>query len=395
MDPLELQASQEKWIAQGCLTWSKHATSFVRGVFPTHLDEAHGPYVRAVSGSKYIDLLSGLGAISLGYRVTQIEKRVIDTLQKIGPLVSLATPLEVQAAEMLLSEFLPTYDQVKYLKTGSEACSAAIRIARFATGRQWIYTTGYHGWHDSFICQKPMSQGMPKDLFMEEFHSLEQLMRCAVGRSAAIIVEPVELEYSDRRIQQLRDLKAHCKKTGTLLIFDEIITGARVPNFTLSKTIEPDLVVLGKGIANGYPLAAVVGKRKLMNKRYFVSSTYAGETLSLTAHIGTMKFIKNNPLRFLWERAGDIKQQITNITKNINLDLPGYPTRHRLTGPQAPLLMQELCASHLLIGASWFLNYSHLEVEKLILSAFADAVYSIDKGAKLRGQKPIEPFQRS
>ncbi len=390
---------QEEWakkeyIAQGCLTNSKHRNCFTEN-FPKKLQSGIGCYVQDPANKTYIDFICGLGAMSIGYKNAHIDSAVFDQISQ-GVTFSLPHPIENQSAEFLLSEFLTPYDKVKYLKTGAEATSAAIRIARVQTGRQWIYTTGYHGWHDSWISSKLNPQGVPEksNLYMREFETLEELMLNLSDKPAAVIIEPIMLEHSEQNTQKLFKLKKKCEDNGIILIFDEIVCGSRIPETFISKVVVPDLVCIGKGIANGYPLSAVIGRNELMEQNYFVSSTFAGETLSLRAHYETMKYFKNNPFKYVYEEANKI-MDLMKLTFKRYVDIEGYGTRGFIKGSPEKfgLLQQEMSDAGMLIHRSIFMNYSHGSISKNIQSLIQDVIIKMN-GAELKGRPPTEPFKR-
>ncbi len=255
-------------IAQNYLTNSKRPESLIKGVFPTHVSGGRGCYLFDTKGKKYLDFIAGLGTNLLGYAHTKVNAAIASQMEK-GASHSLASTIELDAAEKL-KELFPFVDCVKWLKTGSDACSAAVRIARAYTGRDLILSEGYHGWSDAFVSLTPPALGVPMPTPMGLLKDFE------LDRNvAAVIVEPIVTDMSETRIEWLRRLRAECTKHGVLLIFDEIITGFRFPGYSVAQHfgITPDLICLGKAIANGMPLAAVGGKYAVMNcGEYFISS---------------------------------------------------------------------------------------------------------------------------
>lgn len=395
---IDIQNRQEISIAQGGLVNSKFHSCFVESS-PTHAIEGRGPYLIDYKNEKYIDMICALGPISIGYNNPSINASVMKQVSK-GSIFSLPDPLEVEASEYLLENYLTKYDAVKYLLTGAEATSGACRIARSATARQWIYTQGYHGHHANWISTKPNNSGVGDKYNYKEFENIDALLEipdCDLKIAAAIILEPIHLEHSDSNKQKLISLKQKCLKNGTLVIFDEIVCGFRIPENFISNIVEPDLICIGKGIANGYPLAAIVGKKHLMHQTpYFISSTFAGFTLSLSAHLATMQFIKNNPLKEMYLEACSLMNKIQGNLNEI-VDLKGYGTRGYFDGnvEMFALLQQELLKNKVLIGKSYYFNYSHVSIKKIILDAFETACYNIHMGAELKSRLPYFTFKRA
>jgi glutamate-1-semialdehyde 2,1-aminomutase len=316
-------------IAQGSLTNSKRPECFVKGIYPTHLKRGHGAHVWDMHGNKYVDFICGLGSNLIGYANTEITDEIYKT-SRDGLALSLGSDLEIFAAEKV-KEIFPFMDLVKFLKTGTEACMAAVRIARAKTERPVILSEGYHGWSDGFVSLTPPAVGVGFNEFLplKKDYSLSQNI-------AAVIVEPIMTDASETRIEWLKDLRQRCTKSGTLLIFDEIITGFRYLKHGVGiyHGIEPDIMCLGKAMGGGMPIACVAGKKEIMNcGEYFVSSTFAGERASLGASIKFMQLLQTKyKIDELWA-AGDKFIQTFN-TFHPQLKLEGYPTRAVFKGDE-------------------------------------------------------------
>jgi len=377
-------------IAQGALTNSKHPRSYVAGVYPTHLVRGKGAYVYDGKGREYIDFINGLGTNLLGYGDKKVEEAIAKAIRD-GINLSLPTGYEVEAAEKILV-LLPSYDRVKFLKTGSEACLAGIRIARQTTGRNKILTSGYHGWGDAFIGIEPYSKGVDYcDVY--KFESLTQIDESTAG----VIIEPAQLTfYNGNYINEIVD---QCKKFGAFLIFDEVITALRVPSLSYTRhfNLNPDLVIMGKALAGGLPLSCVVGKSSYMDDpRYFVSGTFYGEMLSLAACESIVdRMLKKEPdIMDLWEYGEHFRNQFNQLFGGV-VQLEGYNTRFSLMGlpTQKALFMQEACKAGLLFGASPFLSFAHLEIKIQIESALKDIATKIKLGlCSIEGQLPMNSF---
>jgi glutamate-1-semialdehyde 2,1-aminomutase len=380
-------------IAHGALTNSKRPETFVKGVYPTHLKRGQGGFVWDDAGKRYVDFIGGLGSCLLGYAAGEITDAVTQALRD-GSSLSLSSTLEVETAEKL-KECLPFVDQVRFLKTGSEACSAALRIARASTGRLGVLSHGYHGWHDEFVSLTPPATGVPRTF--EYIGALESSTPDLDG-VGAVIIEPILTDYSERRREFLQTLREHCTKHGTLLIFDEIITGFRIPGFTVAKHwgIEPDLICLGKAIAGGLPLSVVGGKKQVMESAYFVSSTFAGERVSLAAAKKTIELLltEKYSLKELWGQGEKFQNRFNALWPEC-LKIKGYPTRGVFEGDHETkaLFWQEACEAGLLFGPSFFFHFGHIGQEDLVLSTCQDIVGRLKtKEVKLKGELPHSPF---
>ncbi len=253
---------------------------------PTHITEALGCRVRTTENDWLIDLTAALGAVSLGYADPAITDAVMRAVQR-GPVGGLPYTDEVTLAERL-RDFLPCAEQVRFLKSGAEACAAAVRVARAHTGRTRVLGSGYFGWLDWWA----PSLGVPANAYADythlPFNDLDA-WRTALAEAgdavAAVMIEPLVEVLADR--EWLHELRAHCDHVGAVLIFDEVKTGFRIHRGGAQAVlgVTPDLAVIGKALANGYPLAAVVGKASVMSAatRTWISSTLATELTALAA----------------------------------------------------------------------------------------------------------------
>jgi len=395
----EWQERAKNCLAQGSTgTNSKRPSQFIQGVYPTHTDGTGiGPYLFDVNGNKYMDFICGLGAVSLGYS----NQRVVEATQRQcakGASHSLPTTLEVEVAEMLCG-LIPSVNRVRFLKNGDDAARAAIRIARAATGRSLILSDGYHGHSDIFTSMTPPSLGIKEDfhimpLNMEEPYFDKEL------HVAAVIVEALKLEMSDEWAKKLRSLRDHCRKNGTLFIIDEIITGFRVPGWTVSNMwdLDPDIILVGKGMANGFPLSAVMGKREFMDSsEYFVSTTFSGEAVSLAACKATLIEMQQKSFEDLMYYGKKLQDRLNSLHSDIKFE--GWGTRCMLnsTHPSTALFMQEMCKAGFLFGKAHFFNFAHLEesVETQVLGIAATVVDRMKRGeVELEGSMPQETFRR-
>ncbi len=261
---------------------------------PARMTRASGCRVWDENGREHIDFVMALGAVALGYGHADVNRAATAAIAAgvVGPLPPVA---EEELAEALCGQ-IPWLERVRFLKTGAEAVAAAVRLARVATGRDEVLGCGYHGWLD--WCQGA-TEGVPapvRDLFAElPFNDVaagREMIRARAPRLAAVVVEPVIVSEPTREWLQM--LRVETERAGAILIFDEIKTafrlaiGGAVARYHV--TPAPDLVVLGKALANGFPLAVVGGRTDLMNaaSRTWISSTLATEGVSLAAARATL-----------------------------------------------------------------------------------------------------------
>jgi len=280
----------ERTIPLGSQTFSKSRTQYPVGISPLYLDRGRGCHVWDIDGNEYIDLVSALACVTLGYDDKGIERAVRKQLKR-GVSLSLPGILESEVAEMLV-EMIPSAEMVRFGKNGSDATSAAIRLSRAFTGRDHVIVCGYHGWQDWFIGSTTRSKGVPESVSAlthkfeyNDIDSLIQKLKELDGKVAAVIMEPMNTTYPISGF--LEQVKKETHKAGALLIFDETITGFRFAVGGAQELfgVTPDLSTFGKGMANGFPLSAVVGRREVMMEmeEIFFSGTFGGELLSLAA----------------------------------------------------------------------------------------------------------------
>lgn len=376
----------------GALTNSKRPSCFVQPVYPTHVVRGDDCYLFDVDGKRYIDFITALGASLVGYSHPQINEAIVRQLNK-GTIYSLSSTLEVEAAEKL-KELFPFVGKLRFLKTGTDAAAASLRIAMAHTGRSKVLSHGYHGWSDAFVSLTPPALGVPAQPHIEQFNSLDQIDE----NTACVIVEPIITDLSPERIRYLVELKEKCKLVGALLIFDEIITGFRFPNYSFAcySGIHPDIILLGKCIGGGLPLSVVATKPGIGDgKEWFVSSTFAGDTLALAGMMKLIELLKNNfKLQALWESGQQFQDQFNAISPE-TIKIEGYPTRGIFVASpmNKGLFFQEACKAGILFGSSFFYNFSHMKMNEIVLSSCTDIITRIkNKQVELEGELPKAPF---
>ncbi len=260
---------------------------------PVRMTRASGAEVWDADGRRYLDFFMGLGAVALGYAHPAVNAAATAAINAgvVGPL---APEAEERLAERLAG-LLPWMERTRFLKTGAEAVAAAVRLARVHTGRERVLRCGYHGWLD--WCQPAGTPGVPaavaslaSELPFGDVERGRKLIRSGGDRLAAVVVEPVvERAPAPEWLAMLRE---ETRSVGAVLILDEIKTAFRVAIGGAAERwqVSPDLVVLGKALANGFPLAAVGGRREIMEeaRRSWISSTLATELTGFAAAEATL-----------------------------------------------------------------------------------------------------------
>jgi glutamate-1-semialdehyde aminotransferase len=366
--------------------------------FPAMLSHGEKCYVYdKTTNKRYCDFISGLGSIILGYSNTAVIESVSRQAIK-GSSFSLPNFKEIEAAEKIKALF--HVEKIRFGKNGKDASEASIRIARAYTGRQIVLSRGYHGCSDIFTSLTPPALGIKDEFWIyklsDDLNEIEKF-----GDSiACVIVEAIELSSSDKWRDWLRSLREICNKKGIVFIIDEIITGCRVPEFSASRywDLKPDIMLLGKAIANGYPLSVVGGKREIMDcGEYFISSTFSGEAVSLAACEATLHEIETR------KSLDDLQFYGTRLMNKLNelhpdIKFEGYGTRAslNLTNPTTAAFSELMCEAGYLFGKAWFFNFAHMEenIEALVMPVAHAVIDKIKNGYKLKGRLPAETFIR-
>jgi glutamate-1-semialdehyde aminotransferase len=265
---------------------------------PSAMVRSAGCRVWDADGREYLDLVMALGAVALGYAHPAVTEAAVRAVRDgvVGPL----PPVLEEEVASELARRIPWIEQTRFLKTGAEAMAAAVRLARTVTGREAVLGCGYHGWLD--WCQSPSTAGVPAatralygELPFNDAERTRERIRAAGDTLAAVVFEPVVLEPP--RAEWLAVLREETSRTGAVLIADEIKTVGRLaPGGGCERFgIRPDLVVVAKAIANGFPLAAVGGRADLMRAvgRTWISSTLATEWVALAAARATLEVMES------------------------------------------------------------------------------------------------------
>ena len=368
-----------KYVPLASQTFSKSHIQWPKGAAPLFIERAYGANVVDIDKNHYIDYILGLLPITLGYCDTDVDEAVISQIMK-GSIFSLPSKLESQLSEKLV-DLIPSAEMVRFGKNGSDVTTAAIRLARAYTERDMIAVAGYHGWHDWYIGSSSRDIGVPSAVkllthkfIFNDADSLKSLFKKYPNKFACVILEPAGLVPTD--INFLKTIKKLCKENGTLLIFDEIISGFRINmgGAQLEYGVKPDLSCFGKGIANGYPLSAIVGSKKIMilMEEIFFSSTFGGETISLAASIATIdKMKKYNVVKVTRKFGQSLIKELNNICEANNMnsfmrisDIDWWPQIIIDNPPienflYISLLRQELLKEGIMVNSTFNLCYAH------------------------------------
>ena len=382
-------------------TYSKSYRYFCRGFAPSYMDYGEGCYIYDVDGNKFIDYMCALGPVTVGYNNSEINEAVIRQIKKFAS-GSLQSELEVELAEKLC-QIIPCAEMVRFVKNGSDATTAAIRLARAYTGREKVLMSGYHGMHDWSIGASENHKGVPeavraltKNFLYNDLQDLEEKLKD--NDIAAVILEPIQ--SNGPKEGYLKSLKELAHKYGAVLIFDEVVSGFRYALGGASELygVTPDLASFGKGMGNGYAGSAVAGRKDLLEQieqGVFISTTFGGDSIFMAAALATIKIlekpgfyehirnigtIQRNGLVKLIEkyRLQDILT-VTGLPEHAGLSFNGHGSLSYLDIQS--VYSQEMVRNNILIFAFYNLNASHTEKEAAAYLEATDKAFAMIRQA--------------
>ena len=338
----KLYLKAKKIIPGGTMLLSKRPEMFLPHLWPSYFSKSKGCEVWDLDGKKYIDMsIMGIGTNTLGYGNKEVDDAVINNVRK-GNMSTFNCPEEVFFAEKLI-EVNPWADMVRLARSGGEANSIAIRIARAASGKDNIAICGYHGWHDWYLSANHNSKdelgehllkglnpsGVPKKLkdTVHPFHynNFEELEEIVKNKNIGVIKLEVmrNFEPKDNFLQKVRELAT---KNNIVLIFDECTSGFRETFGGIFKKFDvvPDLAMFGKTMGNGYAITAVVGKKEVMEaaQKTFISSTFWTERVGPTAGLKTLEIMeKIESWKIITSAGSNIREEWLKLSNKFKLPI--------------------------------------------------------------------------
>lgn len=400
----ELYKKAKTLIPGGTMLLSKRPEMFLPDQWPSYFTKAKGISVWDLDGKEFVDMsIMGIGTNTLGYGNDEVDDAVMETV-KNGNMSTLSCPEEVYLAEKLI-KINPWADMVRFARSGGEANSIAIRIARAASGKDKVAICGYHGWHDWYLSANHNGgddlsshllaglspKGVPKNLkdtvYPFNYNNYEELLSIVENNEIGVIKMEVVRNFGpeDNFLQKVRDLAT---AKGIVLIFDECTSGFRETFGGIYQKygVEPDMAMYGKTIGNGYALTAVVGTRAVMEaaQTTFISSTFWTERIGPTAALATLKVMERvkswetitemgNKMRSGWQKLADAHE--------LDITISGIPalSTYGFNSPDAmaykTLITQEMLDKGFLASTNFYASTAHNDANLELYFTALDEVY--------------------
>ena len=384
----DLYKKAKTLIPGGTMLLSKRPEMFLPDNWPSYFSRAKGCKIWDLDNNELLDMsIMGIGTNTLGYGYDDVDNAVLETVKK-GNMSTLSCPEEVYLAEKLV-EMNPWADMVRFARSGGEANTIAIRIARAASGKDKVAICGYHGWHDWYLSANHNAGdtlsghllpglnplGVPKALkdtvLPFHYNNFEELLDLVENHDIGVIKMEVIRSFGPENnfLQKVRDLAT---KKNIVLVFDECTSGFRETFGGIYKKygVEPDMAMFGKTIGNGYALTAVVGRKSVMEaaQTSFISSTFWTERIGPTAALATLKVMEDIKS---WEIITSIGKRIQEgwkslaLNNGLEIDVAGIPalstysfkSEHALA--YKTLVTQEMLKKNILASTNFYASIAH------------------------------------
>ena len=402
----ELYKKAKKIIPGGTMLLSKRPEMFLPDLWPSYFSKAKGCSVWDLEGNELIDMsIMGIGTNTLGYGNDRVDAAVMETIKK-GNMSTLNCPEEVCLAEKLI-EINPWADMVRFARSGGEANSIAVRIARAASGKDNVAICGYHGWHDWYLSANHNQgddlsthllsglnpDGVPKSLrntvYPFNYNEFDELSKIVETNNIGVIKMEVVRNFGpeDNFLQKVRELATN---RNIVLIFDECTSGFRETYGGIYQKygVEPDMVMYGKTIGNGYALTAVVGRKVVMEaaQNTFISSTFWTERIGPTAALATLEVMEETKS---WEVITNIGKKMRQGWQkladehNLEINISGIPSLSTYSfisnksQEYKTLITQEMLKKGYLASTNFYASTAHNEVNLNLYFEALNDVYNI------------------
>ncbi|MBX2925082.1 MAG: aminotransferase class III-fold pyridoxal phosphate-dependent enzyme [Chitinophagaceae bacterium] len=410
IDNKRLWGAAREVISGGTGLLSKRAEQFSAD-WPVFFSRSAGCEVWDLNGRKYIDCAGGIGAVLLGYGDEEVTKAVTRRLA-LGTYSSLVNPQELELADKLL-ELHPWAGKVRYARTGGEAMSVAVRIARAASGKSGVAFCGYHGWHDWYLAANLgetnaldghllpglQPKGVPRELAgtavpfrYNDWTSFQAAIDKLGDNCGVVVMEPMRSQFPENDF--LQSIRNFCSGRNIVMVVDEITSGLRYgyPGALSRYNIIPDVVVYAKAMGNGIPFAAIVGKNDVMMAAddSFISSSYWTDGIGTAAALAVLeKMEKENVFESVWKKGIDLQNKLKEIAGKYPLckltigGMPSSPTftftsSHAVAAKQ--LFNSKMQEEGILVSGIFYLMHKHEPQHlQLFIERFEKTLQYIEK----------------
>lgn len=416
----ELYSRAKELIPGGTQLLSKRPEMFLPDLWPAYYDRAKGCEVWDLDGRHYIDMsYMGIGACILGYADDDVDAAVEAVIRK-GSMCTLNAPEEVELAELLI-ELHPWADMVRYARSGGEAMAVALRIARARAGLDTVLFCGYHGWHDWYLSTNLKDEnaidqhllpglqplGVPQNLrgtsypfTYNDTDGFLDLMEQHRDRVGVVVMETLRNMLPQPEF--LATIRRVTQERGIVLVLDEISSGWRlnVGGAHLLFDLEPDIVVFAKAMSNGFPMAAVLGKRDVMQAAQdtFISSTYWTERMGPAAALATIRKLRQNQVPAHVVKMGQAVQagwQSLAEKHRLKIEVGGiHPLSHFSLIYDNPLVLKTLFTQLMLekgflASTGFYPSYAHGPVQVAGYLQAVDEAFGFISGALAGGHPEV------
>lgn len=409
-----LYRKAKKIIPGGTQLLSKRPERFLPDYWPAYYKKCKGIYVWDLNNKKYMDFsISGVGACALGYADDDVDSAVKKAIER-GNMCTLNAPEEVELAELLCA-IHPWADMVRYARCGGEAMAVAVRILRAYSGKEKILFCGYHGWHDWYLSANLAESfaldgqlfpglepaGVPRGLIgtaipfkYNDLGDFENLINKFSGELAGVVMEPVRNFWPKPGF--LEGIRQITREKGIPLVFDEVTSGFKMTcgGIHLKLKVFPDLAVFAKALGNGYPMAAIIGRGKIMSaaQKTFISSTYWTDRIGPSAALASVKKHKKMKVYEHLIKIGNLVQdgwRSLSIKYDLPIKITGIPplSYWEIDAPDSALahtlIVKMMLEKGFLTAKAFYSTYSHREKDvRKYLKALDGVLHQVSKNIK-------------
>ncbi|MBE7550766.1 MAG: aminotransferase class III-fold pyridoxal phosphate-dependent enzyme [Anaerolineales bacterium] len=400
--PLSFTRSQELFaraqeIVAGGTTQGKAPNTLIPGEYPIYAARGQGAHLWDVDNNRFLDWILAYGIIVLGYCDPDVDAAAIQEIRQ-GFAFPLTRPVQNELAELLV-EVIPCAEMVHFFKSGSDATTAAVRVARIITGRQKIVRWGYNGWHDWCCIREP---GIPRHVREDvltfrynDLDSLEEVLKQQRDQVACVIMMPLEIEQPQPGF--LAGVKELAHQYGALFILDEMRSGFHVALGGAQEYYQviPDLATFSKAISNGYAISVLAGRREMMSalSQTYVSSTFYTNSIAMAAAVATInKLRQEEVIPHLWRIGQGLLDGLSRLAEEVGVEAEtvGLPPMPFLVFTDADpdvretaraVFYTEVARQGILLHPNhhWFVSHAHTEQDLAHTLEVSEAAFRLVK----------------